>query len=192
MRRDENPKGSDAKAEHHFGEVLRLESKKQTPSKAMIADAHNSMGVLRMHQRRFDDAVKHFELAIEQDLFNPRAYMAWGNLGWAQQERGDHEQALDALRRAVKINPKFCVGHFRLGKSLVLTKAFEDADEALTRAIEAHDSCAGFQDAWHARGEVRMNLGHRDDARLDFERCVELQAETESGKACRRYLEATY
>jgi len=192
VRRDENPKTSDEKADHHFGEVLRIEAERETPSRGMIADAHNSLGVLRIHQRRLDEAVKHFELAIDEDLYNPKAYMAWGNLGWAHQEQANHEEALEALRRAVKINPAFCVGHFRLGKSFVETKAYEDAESALTRAIEAHSSCESFQDAWHVRGEVRMNLGHREDARRDFERCVELQSETESGKACRRYLEATY
>ena len=118
--------------------------------------------------------------------------MAWGNRGWADQEQGDHKKAREALGRAIKLNPAFCVGHFRLGKVLVAAKSFEQADSALTNAIEAHDSCAAFQDAWHARGEVRLNLGLREDARMDFERCVELQSETESGKACLRYLEAAH
>ena len=37
-----------------------------------------------------------------------------------------------------------------------------------------------------------MNLGTREDARADFERCVEIEASNDAGKACGRYLEATY
>lgn len=192
VRRDENPEHHDAEAEKHFREVLRLERERERPSLSMIADAHNSIGVLRIHQKRFDEAAKEFEAAIGQDLFNAKAYMAWGNLGWARQEQGQHDKALEALGRAVKINPRFCVGHYRIGRSLMVAKSFEDAEVALTQAIEVHESCAAFQDAWRLRGEARMNLGHREDARLDFERCVELQSASESGRACRRFLEATY
>ena len=71
-------------------------------------------------------------------------------------------------------------------------KAHEDAERALTSAIEADARCASFQDAWHLRGETRMKLGGREDARADFERCVELAPQSEAGKACARYLEATY
>lgn len=192
VRRDENPEHHDAEAEKHFEKVLAIEEASERPNLSLIADAYNSLGVLRIHQKRYADAAKAFQAAIDKDLFNPKAYMAWGNLGWARQEQGDHAGALEALARAVKINPQFCVGHYRIGESLMARKAYEDAEVALTQALQAHESCENFQDAWRLRGEARMNLGHREDARQDFERCVELQSASDAGKACRRFLEATY
>jgi tetratricopeptide (TPR) repeat protein len=72
------------------------------------------------------------------------------------------------------------------------TKQYEKAEQAFTQALEADERCGVFQDAWHLRGAARMNLGLRDDARADFERCVELEADNEAGTSCGRYLEATY
>lgn len=192
MKRSENPTRHDALSEEHFQATLRIEGEKEEPSKAMMADAYNGLGVLRIHQKRYAEAEDFLKRAIEVDLFNTRAYMAWGNLGWAYQEQGRHGDAQEALKRAIQLNPSFCVGHYRLGKDYLDTKSYSEAEQVLTKAIEVDDRCGSFQDAWHLRGVARMNLGYRDDARGDFERCVELAPGTDAGQACERYLEATY
>jgi tetratricopeptide (TPR) repeat protein len=157
----------------------------------LVADARNGLGVLYVHQRRYQEAAKELELAVA-DLFNRDAYMAWGNLGWAYLEMKNYPKAIDALVRSVRLRPNFCVGYFRLGMAYLGTHEFDKAEQALTQAIEADKRCSTFQDAFQRRGEARMNLGMRDDSRSDFERCVELDAHTEAGQACSRYLEATY
>lgn len=192
LYRDDDPTRHDLEAEKHFRRVIQIEEDADEPNKTLLADAYNGLGVLRIHQGAGEDAVELLTKAVEVDPFNPGAYMAYGNLGWAYQEVGNLEEAQKALSRAVKLNPGFCVGHYRLGATYMSQKSFEEAEQALTRAIEAHDSCEAFQDAWHLRGEARMNLGHREDARGDFERCVELSPKTPAGESCRRYLEATY
>ena len=192
LQREDNPKSYDAKAEHHFREVMRIQaSDVRMPEQSLTPDAHNGLGVLYVHQKRYAAAIEELNHAVE-DLFNRDAYMAWGNLGWAYLEMQDWKHAIDALVRAVKLHPQFCVGYYRLGRAYLKTRSFEQAEQALTQAIEADKRCGAFQDAWHLRGEARMNLGLRDDARSDFERCVELDANNEAGKACSRYLEATY
>lgn len=188
---DEDP-GHVGRAELHFREVLRIqESKKKSEEHALRPDAHNGLGVLYIHVGRYEEAIQQLELAA-QDLFNRQSYMAYGNLGWAYEELGQLDKAVDALLRAVKLHPSFCVGYYRLGRAYQQKKEHEKAEQALTSALEVDERCSAFQDAWHLRGEARMTLGHRDDARADFERCIELAASTPAGKACARYLEATY
>ncbi len=192
LKREENPAAYDAKAEHHLREVLSIqESDDPLPEQSLVSDAHNGLGVLYVHQRRYKDAVAQLTKAVE-DLFNRDAYMAWGNLGWAYLDMQDNARAIDALVRSVKLHPRFCVGYYRLGRAYMNTKQYEKAEQAFTQALEADERCATFQDAWHLRGAARMNLGLRDDARADFERCVELAADNEAGGSCGRYLEATY
>jgi tetratricopeptide (TPR) repeat protein len=192
ITRDDNPQHHDAEAEKHFKEVLRIqESEQALPEETLVSDANNGLGVLYIHQGRYREAIERLELAAA-DLFNRQAYMAWGNLGWAYNELGEYEKAVEVLSRAVKQSPRFCVGYFRLGRAYVALSRYEDAERAFTSALEADDRCEEFQDAWHRRGETRMNLGLRDDARADFERCVEVAPHSEAGEACRRYLEATY
>ncbi|HVJ90542.1 MAG TPA: hypothetical protein VM580_12125, partial [Labilithrix sp.] len=45
-----------------------------------------------------------------------------------------------------------------------------------------------LQDAWEARARVRVRLGKAGDARSDYERCVEISKETQTGKTCVREL----
>jgi tetratricopeptide (TPR) repeat protein len=192
LARDDNPTEHDAKAEHHLKEVLRIQdSERALKEPSIVPDAYNGLGVLYIHQGRHAEAEEVLRKAVD-DLFNREAYMAWGNLGWLYNQTGQHDKAIDALTRAVRQSPRFCVGYYRLGEAYIAKGELEKAEQALTSAIEADERCGAFQDAWHMRGEARMKLGHRDDARSDFERCVELGPKTPAGGACRRYLEATY
>jgi type IV pilus assembly protein PilF len=192
LDRQDNLAMYDEKAEHHFNEVLRIqESDAKKPEQSLVAEARNGLGVLRIHQGRYQEAVDYLMKAVE-DIFNRDAYMAWGNLGWAYFYLGKYEKAAESLVRSVKLHPRFCVGYFRLGSTYLKMKQFEKAEQSLTSAISVDERCAAFQDAFHLRGEARMNLGTREDARADFERCVEIEANNDTGKSCSRYLEATY
>jgi type IV pilus assembly protein PilF len=189
--REDSSAANDAKAEHHFGQALRLVSDRKDADENALSDARNGLGVLYLHQRRFDDAERVLREAAE-DLFNRQAYLAWGNLGWVYFMRGDFPRAIEALKRAVDLHRHFCVGYYRLGRAHLSMGDFDQAEQAFTRAIEADSRCEPFQDAWYRRGEARANLGHRDDAIADFERCIALQADSEAGRACSRYIEATH
>jgi len=193
LNRDDNPVQFDKKAAEHLSKVLEIQSgdNKSEESAAAAAEAHNDLGVLYNHLGLYRKAVPEFEAAIA-DLFNREAHMAWGNLGWSYLELREYPQAIDALSRAVKLRRDFCVGHYRLGRAYVATKDLEKAEQAFTAALESDARCEGFQHAWHERGVVRMSLGNREDARADFERCVELGPKTDEGQACSRNLEAIY
>ena len=193
LNRDDNPGEFDRKAEQHLRAVLDIQRGEHALEEyaSSVAEAHNDLGVLMNHQGQFRKALPEFEAAIS-DLFNRESHMAWGNLGWSYLELREYDKAIDALGRAVKLRRDFCVGHYRLGKAYAAKKEFEKAEQSFTSALESDQRCAGFQHAWHERGMVRMNLGNREDARADFERCVELGIKTDEGQACSRNLEAIY
>ncbi len=168
---------------------------------ALTSDAYNTLGVLYINAHRYPEAVE----ALRQstgDLMNRTPHLAWGNLGWAYIELRDYRQATDALQQAVRLQPQFCNGWYRLGQvsfALGQTSAdgqeggdpqgFAHAEEALTHALEVdRDECRALQDAWLLRGETRARLGRRDEAIADFERCVELDPNTEAGRACAGFL----
>jgi type IV pilus assembly protein PilF len=193
LNRDDNPAEFDRNAELHLRKVLEIQAGAHASEEnaVAVAEAHNDLGVLLNHQGHYRKAVPEFEAAIA-DLFNREAHMAWGNLGWSYLELREYPKAIDALSRAVKLRRDFCVGHFRLGKAFAATKEFEKAEQEFTAAIEVDTRCASFQHAWHERGLSRMSLGNREDARGDFEHCVELGPKSDEGQACSRNLEAIY
>lgn len=189
--REEDAGVHDADIERALREVLRIQASDDAVQENVGADARNSLGVLYINLGRLDEAVAILNEAVA-DLFNRQAYLAWGNLGWAFNEKGQFQQAAQALTRSVQLNQRFCVGYYRLGQAFIGLSQPEQAERALTSALEADERCKQFQDAWFLRGETRANLGHRADAITDFEHCVELGAATTAGQACQRYLEATH
>jgi type IV pilus assembly protein PilF len=177
------------RAEHHYREALRANRANQTRA-SLDAEAHNSLGVLFIHAHRLDDAVTELRTATG-DLMNHEPAIAWANLGWAYYEKGEHDEALRALQQAVQLSRELCLAWYRMGQVYSARQDWPHAEESLVHALEFPDeSCQHLQVAWRLRGEVRAQLGHREEAITDLERCVELEAETQDGLACARLLEA--
>lgn len=191
FQRADNQVQYDQKAEEHFRHVLRIQSGESAFKENLSADARNNLGVLYIHRKRYTEAVKELQLAVA-DLYNRRPYLPWGNLGLAYLETGEYEKARQALVRAVELQPLFCVGYYRLGQVYIAMRNLEKADKAFTQAIEADRRCGAFQDAWRSRGEVRAQIGEREQAIADLEKCVELESSSETGQVCLRLLETTH
>lgn len=178
-----------ARAEASLREGIRILAQREDTA-ATLSEARNMLGLALIQEERYDEAIVVLREAAA-DMLNRAPWYAWGNLGWAYYEKGAYRDAEEALRESVRVQPRFCVGHYRLGQTLFATDRFDDAETSLTHALEADERCGEvFQAAWKLRGETRARLGHREEAIPDFEHCVELGADTEDGRACRRFLEA--
>jgi type IV pilus assembly protein PilF len=157
-----------------------------------MAEVENSLGVVLVHEKKYDEAIETLRESAT-NIVNRNPHLAWGNLGWAYYEKGQYKDAVEALNQAVRHQARFCLGYYRLGQTYTALRDFVNAEDALTRCLEVSDeSCKTLQSAWHLRGEARAQLGQRQDAIADFERCVELSSASEAGRACQGYLEATH
>ena len=153
-----------------------------------MRDARNVLGVALVFQKKFDDAIDTLK-PLTQDILYGSPQYAWGNLGWAYLERGDHALAVDALSRAVAAQPKFCVGRFRLGMAFMKTGKLEQARKQLTQVVEAPEpQCRAMQDAWEARGQVALLQRDIEGARADLERCTQFEPETPTRRRCAQAL----
>ena len=141
-------------------------------------DAKNLLGQLLILEKKPKDAIAVLE-PLTKDPAYESSYLAWGNLGWAQVEAGMLDEGIASLRNAVT-QPRFCVGHYRLGVALEQKKDFGKAEQSFTQAVD----CQKLQDAWQGRGRVRTKLGKIADAKLDLEECRDLAPETKTGKDC--------
>jgi type IV pilus assembly protein PilF len=147
-------------------------------------EAKNTLGVILVHERRYDDAI-----AVLRPLANDILYgspeKSWGNLGWAYLEKGSADEAVDALQRAVAAQPLFCVGHYRLGLAYEKKGDLTAAGESLARAVGTEaPECQKMQDAYDALARVALKQGHRDDAKAHLEKCRDLASATPVGKQC--------
>ncbi len=152
-------------------------------------EAKNTLGVILVHEKRYDDAIAVLR-PLSQDILYQTPEDAWGNLGWAYLEKGDLDPAIDALRRSVAAQPNFCVGNYRLGLAYEKKQSPAAAVEAYTRALETdHPECKGLQVAYAGRARCLLALGRPDAARPDVVRCVQLDQRTAAGRECSALLE---
>jgi len=150
-------------------------------------DAKNLLGQVLINEKKYKDAISVLE-PLTKDPAYVHPYLAWGNLGWAQVLDGQLDAGIASLKNAVT-EPRFCVGHYRLGVGFEKKGDPGQAEQSFTTAVSVDDpQCTALQDAWEGRARVRLKLGKTTEARSDYERCVEISKETETGKTCVREL----
>lgn len=153
-------------------------------AKSDFREARNTLGVILIHEKRYDDAIGVLR-PLTEDILYQTPENAWGNLGWAYLEKGELRRAIDALERSVAAQPLFCVGNYRLGLAYEKKREFSSALQAYTRALETDaPACQALQDGFAGRARARAALGRADEARADLARCVELDARSPTGKDC--------
>jgi Tfp pilus assembly protein PilF len=175
-------RGDLERAEQHLLTCLRLRPR--------FPEAQNTLGVVYIHQGRHDDAIRILKKATADILYH-EPHVALGNLGWAYLEKGDTAQAVRALKRAVFLEPRFCVGHYRLGNAHFRRHEYELAARSLQAAVDVDDeACHRLQDAFRLLGLSRMHLRDRESALADFGRCRDIDPETQEGRECQSYVQS--
>ncbi|MBX3187131.1 MAG: tetratricopeptide repeat protein [Labilithrix sp.] len=149
-------------------------------------DAKNMLGQVLIHQKRCKEAITVLE-PLTRDPAYVHPYYAWGNLGLAQVCAGQLDEGIKSLKNSVT-EPRFCVGHYRLGIAYEKKGDFAAAEASLTPALTADPECEKLQDAWEARCRVRLRLGRTAEGREDCQRCKEISEETNTGKSCAKIL----
>jgi type IV pilus assembly protein PilF len=146
-------------------------------------EAKNTLGQILILEKRYPDAIAVLAPLTKDPAFES-SYLAWGNLGWAQVLAGQIDQGIESLKNSIT-EPRFCVGHYRLGVAYQRKGDLAAAEQSLSNALAVDaPECQALQDAWQARGDVRTRLGKLPEARADFERCRDISAETLTGKTC--------
>jgi type IV pilus assembly protein PilF len=145
-------------------------------------DAKNLLGQVLINERKYKDAIAVLE-PLTKDPAYVHPYYAWGNLGWAQVLDGQLDAGIASLKNAVT-EPRFCVGHYRLGVGLERKGEAAQAEQSFSSAVTADPQCADLQDAWEARARVRAKLGKSAESKSDYEKCVEISKETKTGRLC--------
>jgi type IV pilus assembly protein PilF len=149
-----------------------------------MRDGKNVLGVVLIHEKKYDEAVAVLK-PLAEDIIYASPEKAWGNLGWAYLLRGNTDEAIDALRRALAAQPRFCVGNYRLGLAFEKKGELALAQEVFTKALETdRPECQKLQEAFAARARVVERLGQHAEARADLERCRDIAAATPIGKRC--------
>lgn len=144
-----------------------------------VAAALASLGAVRMHQRRYEDALDSLHLAREafEDLSEPgNVATTWEQIGLVYQHTGALEAAEDAYREALRTRVGVADERGRAAVTAKLAVVFcqmkrpADAVPLLRKAVELYERVGDLR----AEGRMRGNLAL---ALLDLDRYHEARAE---------------
>jgi type IV pilus assembly protein PilF len=156
---------------------------------AHFREAENTLGQILILEKRYPEAIAVLEPLTKDPAFESN-YLAWGNLGWAQVLSGQVDPGIASLKNSIT-EPRFCVGHYRLGAAYEMKGQLVEAEQSLSTGLSVDaPECRDLQDAYLTRGRVRSKLAKQAEARADYERCRDISAETLAGRACAQALAA--
>jgi tetratricopeptide (TPR) repeat protein len=123
---------------------------------------------------RSGDPLRAIDSFFDSIQIYPRSVDAFSNLGLALDDVGRHEDALQALDRAVWLRPDLATTFYNRGNSYIRAgdplKALEDYRRALDREPE-------MTKAMTNRASAYLQLGRNDDAIADYDRVIALTPE---------------
>ncbi len=149
-----------------------------------FSEAHNELGQLLAVTGRFDEAIREFDVALENMLYK-EPFMARCNKGLATYRQGRRDDGVAQMRACVAAAPTYCKGRRDLGRVLLDEKRTREALDELSAYARL---CERVPDAHLQLGLARMKSGDVAGAREEFERCRELGAAGPEGEECRRSL----
>lgn len=125
-------------------------------------------GIIEVRQGNFDEAVRLFQLALEEQ---PDDALAAYNLGLALLKKGARQEGIDWLARSVEMDPDFRNGHFNLAMMLAEDGKWPQVVEHLRQAhrIDPEDRIAHLELA-----TALTRVGREDEAITELRDLLEL------------------
>jgi protein O-GlcNAc transferase len=141
-------------------------------------------GLLNMAQKKYDDAARHFELALKapERASAPTLHIL---LGRAYQNSNRTEQGIAEFKRALALDPKVPLGHYHLGFAYASLGKNQQALEELQKELARTTDNA---EVFYEYGNVLIDSGRFAEAIPPLECALALQptyadAQYELGKA---------
>ncbi len=151
--------GRREQAIEHFNKALAIRPN-YSEAKANLANVYLDLG-------QYDRAIALYREALN-DMLYPTPYIAQGNLGWALYKKGDTRGALENIRAALIVNPKFCQGFRNLG---IIHRDQGNFEEACQEFSKYEQACPDAADAYYEEGKCLTKRGRREAAMQAFTQC---------------------
>ncbi|MBW1684613.1 MAG: tetratricopeptide repeat protein [Deltaproteobacteria bacterium] len=120
--------------------------------------AHNNLGNVFSEEGEHQQAIRHFEAALEIRPNYPKAH---NNLANAYLELGESDAALRHFELALELAPESFQVHYNLARVLVRLGRLEEAAQHYSRAIELNP---GLVPAYRSLGILLVQLGRPQEA----------------------------
>jgi len=130
--------------------------------------AHNNLGSLLKDRGRIDEAMEHYQKAIQ---ICPTYPESWYNLGVALAAQGRFDAAIEDFRKAILINPNYPDAQYNLGIALAALGRLDEAIANYRKAIELNPN---FSEAFDNLGVALMDQDRFADAIENIHRAIQI------------------
>ncbi len=147
-------------------------------------EASMALGMTYLKQNRIDEAIEHFSAAAHNDLYR-NAFEAFNNLGWVYMLKGDLEKAEENQKRALKLNPNWCISHCNLGEVYYRKGKADLGFASLNKAIEL---CPRY-----ARPHLLLGIEYNHQKKIpeacrEFNAAMNADFKSDEGKKAEEYI----
>ncbi len=122
-----------------------------------------------LSQGRLDDAMDMLSQGVALDPASPQLQLLYGKVLAVKGRLIDAEQA---LAKAAELAPLNASTWLNLGQVRYMRKKYEQAIDALEKAVELDP--LGYPEAYFYLGRAHLDLGHVEEARLNFTKAIKL------------------
>ena len=126
--------------------------------------SHRMLGMLRLHQERFDEADRHFQSAIE---VNPNLPDVLSNMAWIHQQRTEPEIAQGLYQRSLELSPGY---EFSIHNLVLVLKQQRKVADALPYLLQYTQRRPKDVAMLNQLGLIYARNGDFERARAEFER----------------------
>jgi tetratricopeptide (TPR) repeat protein len=130
---------------------------------------HNNIGVALLEKERADEAITHFQKALE---IKPGDAAVQNNLGYTLLQKGSVDEAINYFQSALQIRPDFAEAHYNLGNALDQKGR---VDEAITQFQQALQIKPDDADAHNNLGNALCRKGKVDEGISHFEHALQIR-----------------
>jgi len=141
-------------------------------SLARQAETDDALGWILLERGRVDEAIPHFQRALE---IQPDNAVTHNSLGKVLQQQGRVDEAITHFQRALDIQPDYAIAHNNLGTALLQRGQVDEAITHFQKALESqtHDATAQAA-ACNNLGNVFFQQGRVNEAIGEFQKAVEI------------------
>src|SRR5262249_19277121 len=130
-------------------------------------DAHYTLGNLLKRSGNFEEALRHYEQAIDPGCeYAPEAL---NNMGTALRQLGRAEEAIDCFRRAMALRPEYFEAHVNLADTLEEAGRVDEAARVYQSILSLKPDCA---EAYSGAAGVMQDQGRPERATAAYRRAL--------------------
>ena len=130
--------------------------------------AHNNLGIVLANMGRADEAMVHYQKALE---IKPNHADAYYNLGHLLAKMGRTDEALAHYQKALELDPNHTKAHINLGGLLADAGRADEALAHYSKASEIAPNDSGIQ---YNLGSLLEDMGRSDEAMAHYQKALAL------------------